>query len=108
MDPNDRALLFESAMEDYRARLYAFAFSSPKTLGEDGGGDPPHLSCGGLLTALTEGRFEEATALCRRAMEKDGRRSSDLYLNLGRGLAVGRRKGEGIVALTEGVAGRPG
>ena len=43
MDPNDRALLFESAMEDYRARLYAFAFSSLKTLVEDGSGDPAHL-----------------------------------------------------------------
>lgn len=107
MDANERGLLFESAMEDYRARLYTFAAASFMRLVEDGSGDPTHLSYCGLLMALTDGRFEEAAALCRRAIEKDGRRSSDLYLNLGRVLSMGRRRGEAIVALTEGLAMHP-
>jgi predicted Zn-dependent protease len=107
MDANERALLFESAMEDYRSRLYSFAASSLKKLVEDGSGDPAHLSYCGLLTALTDGHFDKAAALCRRAIEKDGRRSSELYLNLGRVLAMGRRRGEAIEALTEGLALHP-
>lgn len=108
MDANDRELLFQSAMEDYRARLFTFAASSLKKLVQDGSTDPSHLSYCGLLMALTEGRFDRAIALCRRAIEKDGRRSSDLYLNLGRVLAMSRRRGEAIVALTEGLAVHPG
>jgi predicted Zn-dependent protease len=107
MDANDRELLFQSAMEDYRSRLFTFAASSLKKLVQDGSTDPAHLSYCGLLMALTEGRFEAAIALCRRAMEKNGRRSSDLYLNLGRVLAMSRRRGEAIVALTEGLAVHP-
>ena len=107
MESDERELFFESAMEDYRARLYTFAFSSLKKLVEDGSADPAHLSYCGLLMALTEGRFEHAIALCRRAIEKDGRRASDLYLNLGRVLAMSRRRGEAIVALTEGLAVHP-
>jgi predicted Zn-dependent protease len=107
MDATERSLLFESAMEDYRSRLFSFAASSLKKLVEDGSGDPAHLSYCGLLTALTDGQFDEAAALCRRAIEKDGRRSSELYLNLGRVLAMGRRRGEAIVALTEGLALHP-
>jgi len=107
MDANDRELLFQSAMEDYRSRLFTFAASSLKKLVEDGSSDPEHLSYCGLLMALTEGRFDAAIALCRRAIEKDGRRSSDLYLNLGRVLAMSRRRGEAIVALTEALAVHP-
>ena len=107
MESDERELLFESAMEDYRARLYTFACSSLKKLVEDGSADPAHLSYCGFLMALTEGRFEQAIALCRRAIEKDGRRASDLYFNLGRVLAMSRRRGEAIVALTEGLAVHP-
>ncbi len=107
MDAEDRELLFQSAIEDYRARLYTFAASSLRKLVEDGSADPAHLSYCGLLMALTEGRFEEAVDLCRRAIQKDGRRASDLYLNLGRVLSMSRRRGEAIVALTEGLALHP-
>ncbi len=94
-------------MEDYGARLYSFAASSLRKLVEDGSADPAHLSYCGLLMALTESRYDEAIALCRRAIQKDGRRASELYLNLGRVLAMGRRRGEAIVALTEGLAVHP-
>ena len=107
MDANERAILFQSAMEDYRARLHSFAAGSLKRLVEEGSSDPAHLSYYGLLLAMTEGRFERAIALCRRAIEKDGRRQSDLYLNLGKVLAMGRRRGEAIEALTEGLAIHP-
>ncbi len=107
MDANERAILFQSAMEDYRARLHTFAASSLRKLVEDGSTDPAHLSYYGLLMAMTEGRFESAIAHCRRAIEKDGRRQSDLYLNLGRVLAMSRRRGEAIEALTEGLAKHP-
>jgi predicted Zn-dependent protease len=107
MDANERSILFESAMEDYRARLHSFAATSLRRLVEDGSADPAHLSYYGLLLAMTEGRFERAISLCRRAIEKDGRRQSDLYLNLGKVLAMSRRRGEAIVALTEGLATHP-
>jgi predicted Zn-dependent protease len=107
MDAKDREFLFESAMEDYRNRLHTFAAKTLRRLVEDGSTDPAHLSYCGLLMALTEGRFDEAIDLCRRSIQKDGRRSSDLYLNLGRVLAMGRRRGEAIAALTEGVALHP-
>jgi predicted Zn-dependent protease len=107
MDARERELLFESAMEDYRARLHAFAAKTLKRLVEDGSSDPVHLSYYGLLMAMTEGRFDEAAALCRRGVQKDGRRSSDLYWNLGRVLAMGRRRGEAVVALSEGLAIHP-
>jgi len=107
MHANDRELLFQSAMEDYRSRLFTFAASSLKNLVQDGSSDPAHLSYCGLLMAMTEGRFDAAIALCRRAIEKDGRWSSDLYLNLGRVLAMSRRRGEAVVALTQGLALHP-
>ena len=107
MDARERAFLFEGAMEDYRARLYTFAARALRRLVDDGSADPMHLSYCGLLTAMTEGRIDESVALCRRAIEKDGRRVSDLYLNLGRVLAMSRRRGEAIVALAEGLALHP-
>jgi predicted Zn-dependent protease len=107
MNAEDRELLFQSAMDDYRARLYTFAASSLRKLVEDGSADPAHLSYCGLLLALTESQFEEAVDLCRRAIQKDGRRGSDLYSNLGRVLTMSRRRGEAIVALTEGLAMHP-
>jgi tetratricopeptide (TPR) repeat protein len=107
MDASERELVFESAMEDYRARHYAFAASALRRLVEDGSAHPAHLSYCGLLVALTEGRYEEAAALCRRAIHKDGRRAGELYLNLARVLAMARRRGEAIVALTEGLAHHP-
>jgi predicted Zn-dependent protease len=107
MDANERAILFQSAMEDYRARLHSFAASSLRRLVEDGTSDPAHLSYYGLLLAMTEGRYDRAISLCRRAIEKDGRRQSELYLNFGKVLAMSRRRGEAIDALTEGLAAHP-
>ena len=67
----------------------------------------PLASLREVVLSVQEGRFERAISLCRRAIDKDGRRQSDLYLNLGKVLAMSRRRGEAIEALTEGLAVHP-
>jgi predicted Zn-dependent protease len=107
MDARERALVFESAMEDYRAGLNGVASRSLRQLVEDGSRDPLHLSYCGLLWALTERRIEESVDLCRRAVDADGRRSSELYWNLAQVLALGSRRREAIDALSEGLRVHP-
>jgi tetratricopeptide (TPR) repeat protein len=103
MDAEDRDLLSRRDGGPPRPALHSGQLL--RKLVEDGSADPPTFLCG--FTALTEGRFEEAVNLCHRAILRDGRRVSDLYLNLGRVLSMSRRRGEAIVALTEGLALHP-
>ena len=107
MDARDRALVFESAMEDYRSGLHGMASRTLRQLVEEGSRDPQHLSYCGLLGALTERRIDESVALCRRAVEADGRRSSELYWNLAQVLTIGSRRREAIDVLTEGLRLHP-
>jgi predicted Zn-dependent protease len=107
MDAQERAFLFESAMEDYRARLFTFSARTLRRLVDDGSVEPFHLSYCGLLTAMTRRQAEDSIALCRRAVEKDGRRHSELYWNLARVLAIHRRRGEAVSILEQGLALHP-
>jgi hypothetical protein len=107
MDARERAFLFESAIADYRARLYTFSARTLRRLVEDGSVEPLHLSYCGLLTAMTQRQAGDSIALCRRAVEKDGRRLGELYWNLARVLAIHRRRGEAVVILEEGLALHP-
>jgi predicted Zn-dependent protease len=107
MEARERTFLFESAMEDYRARRYTFAAKSLRRLVEDGSIEPLHLSYCGLLTAMTGRRGEDSIALCRRAVDKDGRRLSELYWNLARVLTIQRRRGEAVSILEEGLVLHP-
>lgn len=107
MDARERALVFESAMEDYRSGLNGMASRTLRQLVEEGSRDPLHLSYCGLLWATTERRIDESVALCRRAVDADGRRSSELYLNLAHVLTMGNRRREAIEALSEGLRSHP-
>jgi predicted Zn-dependent protease len=108
----ERALVFESAMEDYRAGLFTFAARALVQLVEDGSVDPLHLSYCGLLRAMTEGGSEQSVDLCRRAVaavvEKDpGGESAELYRNLARALIASGRRREAVEALADGTSRHP-
>lgn len=105
----ERALLFESAMEDYRAGLYALAARTLDQLVEDGSVEPVHLSYCGLLKARTEGGSEVSIALCRRAVAAGGGGGNgELYLNLARVLIASGRRREAVEALAEATSHHPG
>ena len=103
MNLEERERVFEQALEDYRAGRLTMATKSLGRLVESGSRDPAHLSYYGLLRAFTAGPDDEGIELCRRAVEKDGRRTSLLYLNLARALAAQGRRREAIDALERGV-----
>jgi predicted Zn-dependent protease len=103
MDTEQRERIFEQALQDFRAGRLASATKSLGYLVQDGSRDPAHVSYYGLLLAFTHGRNEESISLCEEAVEKNGRRSSVLYLNLGRALAAHGRRREAIIALERGV-----
>jgi hypothetical protein len=118
MDGNDRELLYEQAVADYRRGWFQAAKISLARLVEYGSRDPAHLSYYGLMLALTNGERErdsasagsegvesetESVALCEEAVVKNGRRSSLLYLNLSRALTAGGRRREAIDALNRGL-----
>lgn len=103
MDGDKRERVFEQALQDYRAGRLAVATKSMGHLVQLGSRDPAHISYYGLLLAFTHGRNEQSIALCEEAVEKDGRRSSVLYLNLARALAAQGRRREAIIALERGV-----
>lgn len=108
MNPDDRRLVFESALEDYRAGLHGLAARTLRSLVEDGSEDPLHLSFCGLLVATAEGRVEEGITMCRRALAREGKHSSDLHLNLARVLSLDGRRREAIDTLWQGLAAHPG
>ena len=103
MDAEQRERIFEQALHDYRAGRLAAATKSMGHLVQEGSRDPSHISYYGLLLAFTHGRNEQSISLCEEAVEKDGRRSSVLHLNLARALAAQGRRREAIVALERGV-----
>ena len=103
MDAEERERIFEQALQDYRAGRLAVATKSLGRLVQEGSRDPSHISYYGLLLAFTHGRNEQSISLCEEAVEKDGRRSSVLYLNLARALAAQGRRREAILALERGV-----
>ncbi|HSF14378.1 MAG TPA: hypothetical protein VLK65_02365 [Vicinamibacteria bacterium] len=108
MNQDDRRLVFESAMDDYRAGLHGLAARTLRSLVEDGSEDPLHLSYCGLLASTAEGLIDEGVAMCRRAVALDGKRMSQLHLNLARALSVDGRRREAIDALWRGLAAHPG
>lgn len=103
MDAEQRERIFEQALQDYRSGKLAMATKSLGYLVQDGSRDPAHISYYGLLLAFTHGRNEESVSLCEEAVEKNGRRSAVLYLNLARALAAHGRRREAIIALERGV-----
>lgn len=102
MDEKERELVFESAMEDYRAGLHGLASRTLRQLVEDGTSNPLHLSYCGLLGAMIDGDTESHLDLCERAIAIDGARSSELYLNFARVLTMSGRKREAIDCLAQG------
>ena len=107
MDAEQRQRIFEQALHDFRAGRLAMATQSMARLVQEGSRDPYHLSYYGLLLAFADGRNEQSISLCEEAVEKDGRRSSVLHLNLARALAAQGRRREAIVALERGVLVHP-
>lgn len=103
MDQEQREEFFEQALQDYRAGRLAMATKTMGRLVRDGSRDPAHISYYGLLLAFTHGANDESIRLCEEAVQKDGRRSSVLYLNLARALAAQGRRRDAIVALERGV-----
>ena len=103
MDAEERERFFEQALHDFRAGRLATATKSMGHLVQEGSRDPYHLSYYGLLLAFAHGRNEQSIGMCEQAVEKDGRRSSVLYLNLARALAAQGRRREAINALERGV-----
>ena len=103
MESDERERIFEQALQDYRAGRLAMATKSMGRLVQEGSRDPSHISYYGMLMAFTHGRNEQSISLCEEAVEKDGRRSSVLYLNLARALAAQGRRREAIIALERGV-----
>ena len=107
MDANERERIFEQALQDYRAGRMSVATKSLGRLVQEGSRDPSHISYYGLLLAFTHGRNEQSISLCEEAVEKDGRRSAVLYLNLARALAAQGRRRDAILALERGVLIHP-
>jgi predicted Zn-dependent protease len=107
MNERERALVFESAMEDYRAGLHSVAARTLDQLVEDGSVDPLHLSYCGLLKAMTEGGAEISIELCRRAVAAAGDHDGALYLNLARVLTASGRRREAIEALDQATSRHP-
>lgn len=103
MDGNEKERIFAQAMEDFRAGRLRLARHGLRQLVDDGSRDPCHLSYCGLLSAMTDKDDEGSIALCERAVEQDGRRQSELYLNLARALVAKGRRREAITALERGV-----
>jgi tetratricopeptide (TPR) repeat protein len=106
MDANERELLFEQAVTEYRRGRFAAGRKMLTELIQDGSRDPAHLSYYGLMLALT-GEREGCIAHCEEAVSKDGRRASLLYLNLARALHVSGRRREAIEALNRGLLVHP-
>lgn len=102
MDANEREILFEQAIADYRRGWFDSSRKALRRLVESGSRDPAHLSYFGLLLSLTRHK-EGSVALCEEAVIKNGRRSSLLYLNLARALAAGGRRREAIDSLNRGL-----
>jgi len=103
MDTEKRERIFERALYDYRDGRLANATKLMGRLVQAGSRDPSHISYYGLLLAFTHGRNEQSIVLCEEAVEKDGRRSSVLYLNLARALAAQGKRRQAIAALERGV-----
>ena len=104
MDATERALVFESAIEDYRSGLHVVAARTLLQLVQDGSREPAHLSYCGLLGAMTERTYDESVALCRSAVERGGRRTPELYLNLARVLMLSGRRREAVEVFAEGAS----
>jgi predicted Zn-dependent protease len=110
MNDQERSVVFESAMEDYRAGLHDLAARALAELVEDGSTDALHLSYCGLLREMTAGAgaSDEAIGLCRRAVVIGGGGNADLYLNLARVLTSSGRRREAVLALVEATKRHPG
>lgn len=106
MNDAERKLVFDSAMDDYRAGLHGVAARSLRQLVEDGSDDPMHLSYCGLLAATTEASYDDAVSLCRQAVAL-GRRPAELYLNLANVLEMAGRRRETVEALVLGLSVHP-
>ena len=65
------------------------------------------MSYCGLLGAMTERTYDEGVALCRSAVERDGRRTAELYVNLARVLTLSGRRREAVEVLSEGASIHP-
>jgi predicted Zn-dependent protease len=106
MDVIEDEILFEQAVSDYRRGSFRAASETLTRLVSSGSQDPAHLSYCGLLLALT-GERDRGVTLCERAVVRNGRRASLLYLNLSRALDVAGRKRDAIESLRRGLLVHP-
>ena len=83
MTLTERNTLFRTALVTYRKGDTRAAASVFRRLIEDGSNDPQHLSYHGVLVALTEGKLEDGTRLCARAL-RAAPYDPEMYLNLAR------------------------
>lgn len=103
MDTSEREDVFEQALLDLRQGRLRLAESGLEKLVEQAGSrDPSHLSFYGFVRAIRS-RDPSGLRYCEQAVERNGRRSSLLYLNLARALTACGRKGEAVDALSRGL-----
>ena len=102
MNINERNTLFHKALATYRKGDTRTAAKVFRSLIEDGSNDPQHLSYHGVSVALTEGKVEEGTALCARAL-RIAPYDPEMYLNLARVHSRARKTALAIDVLRKGL-----
>jgi predicted Zn-dependent protease len=102
MNINERNTLFRKALATYRKGDTRTAAKVFRSLIEDGSNDPQHLSYHGLSVAFTEGKLEEGTALCERAL-RIAPYDPEMYLNLARVHSRARKRSLAIDVLRKGL-----
>jgi predicted Zn-dependent protease len=101
MNINERNTLFRRALVTYRKGNTRAAASVFRRLIEDGSNDPQHLSYHGLSVAF-EGKLEEGTRLCTRAL-RVAPYDPEMYLNLARVYFRSRKRRLAIEVLRKGL-----
>jgi len=102
MNINERNALFRKALSAYRKGNTRGAADVFRRLIEDGSNDPQHLSFHGVSVALTEGKLEEGTRLCARAL-RIAPYDPEMYLNLARVHFRARKKVLAVDVLRRGL-----
>ncbi|HEX9725691.1 MAG TPA: tetratricopeptide repeat protein [Vicinamibacteria bacterium] len=102
MNINERNTLFRNALATYRKGDTRAAAKVFRQLIEDGSNDPQHLSYHGLSVAFTEGKLEEGTRLCARALHI-APYDAEMYLNLARVHFRARQRVLAIEVLRKGL-----
>ena len=102
MNINERNTIFRKALATYRQGDTRAAARVFRGLIEDGSNDPQHLSYHGLSIGLAEGKLEEGTRLCVRAV-RAAPYDPQMYLNLARVHFRARRNSLAVDVLRKGL-----